>query len=471
MGDLRGADADAVAEQLRREFDDARLLSATKKIRAAIAKERFDEAERELKQMIDLSGGESAIGPLRSELAEARVLAFDRAAVSHRDAARLIASKGDLEGALVKLREFAPEHPTVEAEIKAVGIAIQKRDEERARVERKRQEEERARQEAERKRQEEERVRREADRQRQEEERLRQEAERKRQEELRLQKEAEERKRQEELRLQQEAEERKRQEELRLKAEEAERRRQEELKAKKKLEERVDKAILTADRLFSEGNHPASLQTLGEFEPDHPRIEEHLVFLRKEIQRLAEARRAEEEKRRRQTEAQRLEQMRRDVLARASAAIAKGDFATALDVLTGALKGDLAGDAEVARVKAQTVLDLRAAFSKDRSNATLQALVTQYDPWFARRRLLIQAGGAAAVLLLVDRRSGEVARADADHRPDPDHGDNGAADTDDVPAATTTIPAPPPEMGVLTVDFRPWARVSIIPADTSVKVP
>ena len=469
MADLRGAEA--LSAQLTAEIDQARVASVAKRVKTAIAKERFEEAERELKVLVDLAGGEAAVGPLRNELAEARVLAFDRAAASHRDSARLIASKGDLEGALVKLREFAPEHPTIEAEIKAVGVAIQKRDEERARAERKRQEDERLRQEAERKRLEEERVWREAEAKRQEEERIRTEAERKRQEEFRLQREAEERKRQEELRLQREAEERKKQEELRLQREAEERKRQEELKAKKKLEERVDKAIQSADRLFADGKQTEALESLAEFEPDHPRIDQHAEFLRKEIQRLAELKRAEDEKRRKQGEAQRLEQARRDLLARAGTAAGKGDYATALDVLSSALGGDLAGDAEVARARAQTILDLRGAYTKDRKNPALQALVGQYDPWFARRPMLMQTAGAVAAVVLAVVVYVNLPESPKPTPPSTTQPSGPATAPVTPPPATTTIPAPPPKMAVMTVDFRPWARVRIIPADSSVKVP
>src|SRR4029078_8476519 len=106
------------------------------------------------------------------ELSAGRQTAFDSAATRHRDAARLLASRGDLEGALAKLRELAPEHPTMDAEIKAVGLAIQRRNEDRANAEKKRQEEEKARLEAERKRAEEERLRAETERKRQEQLRL-----------------------------------------------------------------------------------------------------------------------------------------------------------------------------------------------------------------------------------------------------------------------------------------------------------
>jgi hypothetical protein len=273
------------------------------------------------------------------------------------------------------------------------------------------------------------------------------------------------------LRLQAEEAERKRQEQLRLQAEEAERKRQEELKAKKKLEERVDRAIVAADQIFREGKHAEALESLSGFEPDHPRIDEHLAFLRKEIQRIAEAKRAEEEKHRRQTEAQRLEQVRRDVMTKAQAAAAKGDFASALDMLTGALKEDFSGDAEFVRLRSQVVLDLRKAFSNDRRNATLVALVGQYDPWFARRPLIIKGSGgamAAALALMVYLNLPTTT-------PDPGSGSTATVTPTTVPVtpppATTTIPAPPPKMAVLTVDFRPWARVRIIPADSSVKVP
>ncbi len=160
-----------MAEQQR--IADA-IAAATKAVRAALKKERFEEAERAIEKMAALAGSAAAVATLQTELADLRQQAIDRAAFRERDAVRKLAARGDLEGALARLQKYAPPHPLIDAEMAEVADAIRARDEQRARDQG-----ERKRQEAERERLEQEHLRAaEAERQREQAEQARSEEER-----------------------------------------------------------------------------------------------------------------------------------------------------------------------------------------------------------------------------------------------------------------------------------------------------
>ncbi|MGQ0733729.1 MAG: protein kinase domain-containing protein, partial [Acidobacteriota bacterium] len=166
----------ARAEQARVE---QAIAETAERVRHDITQRDFSAAAQGIEELSAWPGATDVMAELQRVLVDAEQHARDEAAGQQLHKARALVTRGDPEAALALLRGFEPAHPLVDAELRSVQRAIQKRDDDRRRAE----EAEQAREEAERGRlalereraAESERARREAERAREEAERARRE--------------------------------------------------------------------------------------------------------------------------------------------------------------------------------------------------------------------------------------------------------------------------------------------------------